>query len=157
MKLRLIKALAITLPFSLIGCAPNVSPDSYSVGSVGQVHRTVSAEVISARDVQINGTQGLGAAASAGMGAAAGSAIGGGVRSNVIGAIGGAVVGGVAGALVEQSMTKQTGVEYVVQTANGHLMTIVQGGNPRYVEGQKVLVLYGSPSRLIADPRESGL
>jgi outer membrane lipoprotein SlyB len=70
-----------------------------------------------------------------------------------VGAIGGAVIGGLAGAAIESSATQQKGLEYVVETENGNLMTIVQGTNPAFMEGQRVLVLYGTPSRLIADPR----
>ncbi|RQR81455.1 MULTISPECIES: hypothetical protein [unclassified Burkholderia] len=151
------KALAyIATPLiaaSLTGCAPNVSPSTYSVGSVGQVNRTVSARVISARPVNIDGQRGAGGLAGLGVGAAAGSAIGGGARANAIGAIGGAVVGAIAGAAIEGAASQQTGIEYVVQTDNDNLMTIVQGANPAFTVGQKVLVLYGSPSRLIADPR----
>lgn len=44
-------------------------------------------------------------------------------------------------------------MEYVVQTENGSMMTVVQGAAPSFAQGDKVLVLYGSPSRLIADPR----
>jgi hypothetical protein len=47
----------------------------------------------------------------------------------------------------------QKGMEYVVETENGNLMTIVQGITELFKEGQKVLVLYGTPSRIIADPR----
>ena len=147
------KYLSVMVVLALSGCVPNVNPDSYSVGAVGQVNRTIAAQIVSVRDVNISGTNSIGAAAGAGMGAAAGSSIGGGVRSNVAGAIGGAVIGGIAGAIAQESMTRQQGVEYVVQTQNGNLMTIVQGSSPRFTEGQKVLVLYGSPARIIADPR----
>ncbi len=41
----------------------------------------------------------------------------------------------------------------VVQTENGNLMTVVQGPDPVFSTGMRVLVLYGSPSRIIADPR----
>lgn len=137
----------------LTGCAPNVSPSSYSIGSVGQVNRSVAGTIISARPVDIAGQSGAGGAVGMGAGAVAGSAIGGGVRANALGAIGGAVIGGIAGAVIESSATQQTGIEYVVQTENNNLMTIVQGPNPPLTVGSKVLVLYGSPSRLIADPR----
>lgn len=144
---------SVALLMLLGGCAPSISPNTYSIGSVGQVNRSIAAEVISVRDVQLSGTQGIGGTAGAAAGAAAGSSIGGGTRANIIGAIGGAVVGGVAGAMAENSMTAQVGIEYVVQTANGNLMTLVQGGEPRFSVGQKVIVLYGSPARIIADPR----
>lgn len=140
----------------LVGCAANISPNAYSVSSVGQVNRSVAATIISARDVDVSGTTGTGATVGVAAGATAGSAIGGGTRANILGAIGGAVIGGLAGAAVEGNATKQTGVEYVVQTSNGNLMTIVQGADPRFAEGDSVLVLYGSPSRIIADPRARG-
>jgi outer membrane lipoprotein SlyB len=151
MKASILIGLAAISLFS--GCASNVSPQSYSVGSVGQVNRTVSATVISAREIVIAGTTGVGGTAGTAMGAVAGSAVGGNSRGNIIGAIGGAVVGGLAGASIEANATTQKGMEYVVETTNGNLMTIAQGVDPIFAVGEAVLVLYGSPSRLISDPR----
>jgi len=150
--IRVSLVVAITL---LAGCASNISPNAYAPSSVGQVNRSIAATIISVRDVDVSGTSGTGATVGVAAGATAGSAIGGGARSNILGAIGGAVIGGLAGAAAEASATKQTAVEYVVQTSNGNLMTIVQGSDPRFEEGYSVLVLYGSPSRIIADPRAS--
>lgn len=145
--------LGITI-ITLVGCATNISPKTYSVGSVGQINRTVSATIISAREVNVAGTTGLGGGTGSALGAVAGSGAGGNSsRGNIAGAIGGAVIGGLAGAAIEANATKQKGMEYVVETENGNLMTIVQGTDPVFAAGQKVLVLYGSPSRLIADPR----
>lgn len=138
----------------LAACASNISPQTYSVGSVGQINRTVSATVVSAREVDITGTTGLGGTAGAATGGVIGSAAGGNnTRGNIVGAIGGAVIGGLAGAAIEGNATRQKGIEYVVETDNGTLMTIVQGVEPVFTASEKVLVLYGSPSRLIADPR----
>ena len=139
----------ITMLTLLGGCAQDISPNSYSVGSVGMVNRSIAGTIISARPVDIRGTSALGGAAGTAAGAAAGSAIGGGTRANIVGA----VVGGLTGAALEASATKQTGMEYVIETENGNLMTVVQGNTPLFVEGNKILVLYGSPSRIIADPR----
>lgn len=148
------RSVVLTLLLSaLAACKTNVSPTSYSVGSVGQVNRTVAAKVISVRPVEINGTTGAGGTVGGAIGATAGSGIGHGDRANVAGAIAGAVVGAVAGAAIEQSATRQSGFEYVVQTENDNLMTIVQGANPTFAVNDKVLVLYGAPSRLIPDPR----
>lgn len=138
----------------LSGCTNNISPQTYSVGSVGQVNRTIAATVISVRDVNVAGTTGVGGAAGSATGAVLGSSAGGNDgRSNIVGAIGGAIIGGIAGSAIEANATKQKALEYVVETENGNLMTIVQGNDIVFAEGQKVLVLYGSPSRLIADPR----
>lgn len=151
--MKMLTALGVAI-IALVGCASNISPRTYSVGSVGQVNRTVSATVISVREVDVAGTTGVGGAAGTATGAVLGSSVGGNdARSNIAGAIGGAVIGGIAGGAIEGNATKQKGMEYVVETENGNLMTIVQGTETVFAEGQKVLVLYGSPSRLIADPR----
>ncbi len=147
--------LAIGIGASMLGaCKQNISPQTYSVGSVGQVNRTVPATVIGAREVDIAGTTGVGSVAGTAAGGVAASGVGGNnARGNIVGAIGGAVAGGLAGAAIESGATRQKGMEYVVETENGNLMTIVQGLEPVFSVRQKVLVLYGSPSRLIADPR----
>jgi len=137
---------------TLCSCAPNVSPDSYGVGAVGNVNRAVKGTVVSARKVNINGTNsGAGALAGGAAGGVAGSAIGNNGRTNAIGAIGGVVAGAVIGATIEEAATKQTGMEYVVQTENGALLTVVQADDTQLAEGQKVIVLYGARSRVIPD------
>jgi len=152
--MRTLMVLGATI-LALAGCASNISPQTYSVGSVGQVNRTISGTVISVREVNVAGTTGVGGAAGTASGAVLGSSAGGSdSRSNIVGAIGGAVIGGLAGSAIEANATKQKAFEYVVETENGNLMTIVQGKDTVFAEGQKVLVLYGSPSRLIADPRK---
>ena len=140
-------------PIFFVSCASNISPKTYSVGSVGQVNRTISATIISVREVDVAGTTGLGGGVGAAVGGVAGSSLGSSGRDNLVGAIAGAVVGGIAGAVIEGGATQQKGMEYVIETENGNLMTMVQGVTTIFREGQKVLVLYGSPSRLIADPR----
>lgn len=151
MNKRSIVALLLSYVF-LGGCQQNISPDTYSVGSVGQVNRAVRGVIISMREVNISGSQsGVGAGAGAIAGAAAGSMIGGNAAINVVGAVGGAVVGGVVASAAEEGATRQGGIEYVVQAENGALLTIVQGAAPHLSVAQKVIVLYGSRSRIISD------
>lgn len=145
--------LALAALGLLTSCTPNVRPDSYSVGSVGQVNRTVGGVIVSARLVSIDGSRGGGAMAGGAAGAVAGSQLGGSDAAGAVGAIGGLVVGAIAGAALERGATATQGAEYVVETTNGNLMTVVQGPEPMLSPGQKVLVLYGSPARVIADPR----
>ena len=146
--------LLVTLPLILLcACTPNISPDTYSVGAVGQASRTVRGTIVNAREVNIRGAESVGTSAGILSGGAAGSALGGDdVRLNIIGAVGGAVVGGIAGSAIERNSTKQTGFEYIVETSNGALITIVQGGS-RLIVGQKVFVLYGTRSRIIPVPK----
>jgi outer membrane lipoprotein SlyB len=121
------------------------------LGSVGQINRAVQGVIISARAAQISGRTALGGTVGAAGGAVAGSSIGGNTRSNILGALGGAVVGGLAGAAVEEGATHQGGVEYVVKSDNGALLTIAQGDDHVIQVGDKVIVLYGPRSRIIED------
>lgn len=147
------RALVLGAALAVAGCVSNVSPDTYSVGSVGHVNRTITATVVSTRTVAIDGASGAGGMTGGGAGAVAGSSLGDGSRANALGAIGGAGIGSIAGAALERNVTRQRGIEYVVQTGNDNLMTVVQGAAPLFAVGQRVLVLYGSPTRIIADPR----
>ena len=85
-------------------------------------------------------------------GAVIGSSAGRGARSNAVGAIGGAVIGGIAGATMEEGTTRQKGIEYVIETENKALLTVVQGPSPKLSNGDYVLVMYGTRSRVIIDP-----
>jgi outer membrane lipoprotein SlyB len=129
-----------------------VSPNSYGVGSVGQVNRAVRGAIVNARPVAIDGSQAVGATVGATAGAIGGSFVGGDMRANLIGAVAGAVAGGLIGAASEQSATRQQGMEYVVESQNGALLTIVQGSEPILEIGARVIVLYGNRSRIIPDP-----
>ena len=145
-------AVAVALSVALAACTRDISPDSYSVGAVGQVNRAVGGVIVSARPVSVEGTRsGLGAGAGAVAGGVAGSTIGGSTEANIIAAVGGAVAGGLAGAAIEESATRQTAMEYVVEAENGALLTVVQGGSPLPI-GLKVLVIYGSRARIIPKP-----
>ena len=153
MKQRSSMIVVAALSASLAACAPDISPDSYSVGAVGQVNRAVGGVIVNARPVAIQGTRsGLGAGAGALAGGTAGSTVGGSSEANIIAAVGGAVIGGLAGAAVEESATRQTGMEYIVETDNGALVTVVQGGEEPLSVGQQVLVIYGARARVIPRP-----
>lgn len=145
--------LSVALLVSLAGCANTTDPSTYSVGSVGQVNRSVPGVIVSVRPVTINANSGAGAGVGGVAGAVAGSSIGGGTRAHALGAIGGAVAGALVGAAIEQGNSQLSGMEYVVSTTNGSLLTITQGAEPSYRENDRVIILYGSPARLIKDPR----
>lgn len=147
------RGLILCLAILTVGCAATTDPSTYSIGSVGQVNRSVSGTIVSAREVTINANTGAGGAVGGAAGAVAGSSIGGGVRANALGAIGGAVAGALVGSAIEQAGANQLGMEYVVSTSNGALLTVTQGSEPRFQENQKVIILYGNPARIIRDPR----
>jgi outer membrane lipoprotein SlyB len=146
-------ALAALVSLLVAGCAHDISPQTYRVGGVGQVNQTQPATVVGVREVEVAGNREVGTGAGTAVGAIVGSAAGSGNRGSLIGAIGGAILGGMAGSAIESGATKQRGLEYIVETEGGRLMTIVQGLEPVFYKGQRVLILYGNPTRLIADPR----
>ena len=135
----------------LSGCA-DVSPNTYSAGDVGQVNQVVPAKIISMRPVKINASSGgVGTLVGAGVGAVAGSAIGGGTRANLLGGIGGALVGGLAGHAIEKGISTKQGMEYVLRTKSGKLLTVTQTQDLLLGVGQKVLIIYGRQTKIVPD------
>ena len=150
------KSLLLFLVLALGGCtATGSGQQRYSASSVGQVNRTVSATVISVREIEIDGTTGAGGSVGGGLGAVAGSSLGSNSRDGMAGAIVGAVAGAMVGALIEEGATKKKGREYVVETSNGNLLTLVQEADPPFQAGDKVLVLHGVKARIVRDPRSN--
>ncbi|PCI64013.1 MAG: hypothetical protein COB37_03430 [Kordiimonadales bacterium] len=145
--------MLLALPLALFAgaCAPNLSSNSYDAYSVGEVRRVERGTIQSYRWVEINTRTGVGTVAGAGIGAAAGSTVGDGA-GGVIGAIGGALLGGLIGSSIEKSANKRTGYEYVILTASGSLVSIVQADRAPLPEGSPVLIQFsGQRSRVIFD------
>jgi outer membrane lipoprotein SlyB len=142
--------LFILFTFLFVGCKTDISGNSYAVGSVGIVNRAVEGIVISKRTIDVKGSSETGAATGGVSGAIAGGAAGGDNALGVVaGALGGAVIGTIAGATIEESSTRQSGLEYVVKLNNGSLFTVVQGPEPLILKGDSIILLYGTKSRII--------
>lgn len=71
----------LVMALLMAACTTNISPDTYSVDSVGDVTRSVPGTIISARPVNVEGTNKVGGLTGAVAGGVAGSAIGGGTRA----------------------------------------------------------------------------
>ncbi|NWG47450.1 MAG: hypothetical protein HXY25_13025, partial [Alphaproteobacteria bacterium] len=50
-----------------------------------------------------------------------------------------------------EALTRQTGIEYVIRTEDGRLITIVQGDDVILAPGQRVLIVSGERVRVIPD------
>lgn len=147
----LLTAGVITLAgFLVTACAPDISAGTYTAGETGQAAATAPGVIIAATPVRVTSNSGLGTAIGAVAGGVAGSTIGGGTTSNILGAVGGAVVGGVAGHYAEGALSTQTGMQYTVRLRNRHLYTITQGMNPVLSVGQRVMVIFSDPARVVA-------
>jgi len=133
----------------LAGCQTNINSDYYKATSVGSVNRAVKGTVVSVRSVKVYDDSGLGASSGATLGAIGGASAGNNLAGSAALAVTGAVAGGLAGSVVERASTRQGAFEYVVESSNGALLTIVQGGPTYFKSGEAVLVIYGNPSRII--------
>ena len=153
MKLKSLGIVGVILLSSLLSaCAPDISAGSYTTGQVGQAAATAPGVIVAATPVKVSNAGGLnvGTAVGAIAGGVAGSAIGGGARANILGGVGGALAGGLLGNYAEQKLTTQTGMQYSVRLRNGRLYTITQGMNPVLAVGQRVLVIFSNPARVVA-------
>lgn len=154
-------ALSSMALLALSGCARNINPNVYSEKHVGEASMTYQGVIVSARQVEVAGSEkleenvagiGLGALA----GGLAGNQIGGG-SGNIAATAGGAVLGGVAGAFAQKALTEQTGMEYVVRLNNGSMMTVVQGAEAQLSNGQRVLVIVSNDGRSRVVPDHSSI
>lgn len=113
----LTSAIVVTLSLGLSACAPNISPDVVSASNANEAQTAVEGVIVSKRVVTVKGDSNMiGTLAGAGLGALAGSAVGGGNMRYATGLVG-AVAGGAAGNAIEDKLTTQQGIEYVVKLA----------------------------------------
>ena len=138
--------LILLMATGLVGCASNLSGESYSRSEARSVQQVEYGIIEQLRPVKIEGTKTpIGSGAGAIVGGIAGSGVGGGRTRSVMAVIG-AVVGGMAGAAIEEGVTRTQGVEITVKMNNGGTISIVQALSPnqRFTVGDRVRVLYGS-------------
>ena len=138
----------VTLPLILLslvllgGCASSKSGDVYTRDQARREQTVRMATVESVREVQMEGTKSpVGAVAGAAVGGIAGSTLGGG-RGSAVAAVIGAVAGGIAGAAIEEGVTRRMAMEITVRTDNGHIISIVQEGDPlEFRAGDRVRIV----------------
>ena len=143
--------LLLLLATGLVGCASNLSGDTYSRSDTRRAQQVEYGEIVNLRPVQIEGTKTpVGAGAGTVVGGIAGSSLGGGKGSAIMAVIG-AVAGGMAGAAVEEGVTRSQGAEITVKLDSGRTVAIVQGLSPheKFAVGDQVRVLSsGGSSRV---------
>ena len=144
-------ALLGLIAFVATGCASSMSGKVYSRDQAQKVQTVHEGEVIMVREVLIEGTKsGLGGLAGGLMGAVLGSTIGGGSGKRVA-TVAGGLAGAAAGAAIEEGATRQKGLEITVKLDNGEVISIVQGADEAFDEGDLVRVLRrpGGTARVI--------
>ena len=134
----------------LTSCQADIASNQYSTSSVGVARSASECSVVSVRQVNVKSNNGLGTVIGSVAGGVAGYSIGSGSTAHNLGAIGGAVLGGMAGNAAQGALSSQGGFEYVVKLSNGQIMTLTQGTDVLLTPGQRCMVLFGNPARLIA-------
>lgn len=136
----------------LVGCASDLSGESYSRSEARTVQQVEYGSIEHLRPVKIEGTKTpIGSGAGAAVGGIAGSSVGGGKGSYIMTVIG-AVAGGMAGAAIEEGVTRAHGVEITVKLDSGQTIAIVQelSPNERFSVGERVRVLYAGQNTRVS-------
>lgn len=135
--------LGLAASLALAGCAGGLGSSDYGRGQARTAQEVQMGVVVDVREVRLEGTKTpVGTAAGAVVGGVAGSEIGGG-KGSVVGAVLGAVAGGVAGAAIEESITRQKGLEITVKLDSGRTIAVVQAADENFRPGDRVRVLTG--------------
>ncbi len=142
----LIASLLVT-----VGCTSKGSGNVYSPRSVGRVGGVEKGTIVGIRTITIDGTVRYGKVIGSIAGASAGSTVGSGRDAHRLGGAAGLIIGGIAGGEIERAVTSYTAYEYIVETKSGHVLTVVQGAEPKLSHGDKVLVLKGAEAKVIPD------
>jgi len=139
--------MVTALSLILAACS-HPSGQQYTGEDVGRIVDTAEATVITSRPVEIKGGENRGVGAVAG-GAAAGSVAAAAVdnagaeaAATIISALAGAGLGW----LIEEEARSRKGIEYVLRTADGRVITLVQNRGPNedpIAKGSDVLIQYG--------------
>lgn len=135
----------------LIGCVKD-DVGKYRVQSIGNAQRSIAGVVLSASSVFI-------AEDTSGAGANAGGALGGAMAidnsDSATVLVAGIIAGAVIGNAIESQGNTYEGTEYVIETEAGLLLTVAQVNRNEevFTKGDRVVLVYGYPHRLIRDPR----
>ncbi len=133
----------------LVGCMPNISPNTYGRNEVGVVGKAYEGVVIARRVVSIDNNSGVGALAGTIGGGAIGSQVGGSRAAHIVGAVGAGVLGGTVGNAVDRTFNNRMGYEYIIRLENGKSISIVQEKSVQLMVGQKVTVIQGATTARI--------
>lgn len=145
------KILATVVPVVMLAaCQADIDSYQYGTSAVGQANAAAQCRVINVRPVKVKSDNELGTLIGGAAGGVAGYGIGGDSTAHWLGSIGGAVLGGIAGNAAQGALSSQNAYEYIVELNNGQIMTITQGTDTLLSPGQRCMLLYGNPARLIA-------
>ncbi len=133
----------------LLAACSNPTSGRYNVQDVGRVIETSQGTVVTSRVVDVQGGEnsGVGALAGGAAGATVGGVAIGSGNGSVLAAVIGGLIGAGAGYLAEESGKSREGIEYVIRTDDGRIVTLVQNrdGEEEPIPSESpVLIQYGA-------------
>ena len=140
---KLIFTTLIVIAVAITGCAQSTSGRSYTEKNSRRSYEVLMGTLIDVRDVVIERDErGVGTVTGAALGGIAASNVGKG-RGKLAATIIGAVAGGIIGKKVEGEVTKEQGVELLIDLDNGKTIAVIQGKDPQdqFRVGDRVRVL----------------
>lgn len=114
--------LATAISLTITGCTPNISPDVTQASNANTMQTAIPGTIVAKHTVTVKGDNTIGTVAGGALGAIGGSAVGGSTRAHLISGIVGAGLGAAAGNVIQDKITTQKGIEYVIR-----LDTMVSG------------------------------
>lgn len=141
-------ALVVVL---IIGCSSSNDP-RYKVSSIGNYSRAVKVEILTSEKVIITRSN---SGAGSNSGGLMGASLAASNSDNPAVIIAGLISGAVIGNLIESELNQANGTQYLIKTGNEALLTVAQidDGNHIFKVGEKAVLIYGHPHRLVKHPR----
>lgn len=121
----LFKAIIVLLiGFTLIGCSKELPPGEYNANEIGKIKKVIPGTIISMRKVNLHkqATEEVSSTA----------------KPN-------------ADSMMEGGYNQTRGVEYVIKLKSGGIISVVQAEDLKLKNKQKILVIYGRNTRVVAD------
>ncbi|AJI46015.1 hypothetical protein IBE11_06800 [Francisella tularensis subsp. novicida] len=139
----------LLLCFLLTNCT-NSAP-SYSANSVGQISQVEQGQIIDIQQVNIKGSDNIGARVGGLAGGLGGALAGSGnIFTSIAGSIGGAIVGGIAGGATEDAITSSKGYQFTLKLDNGKTIAILQEDKHDLNIGDRVTIyMSGNNTRIV--------
>lgn len=146
------KLIATSLLFPallLTGCS-STGPN-YSASSVGQVSQVEQGEVINIQQVNVKGSDNIGAQVGGLAGGLGGALAGSGnMLTSIAGSIGGSIVGGLAGGVTERAITSSKAYQFTIKLNNGNTIAVLQQDDNNIQPGDKVTIYMSGNNTRIA-------
>ena len=135
--------LFLSLSFFLISCSNmSLTPEVVRKSDAQKQQYVVIGTIIDLNDVVIEGERETGAAAGALIGGAAGKEVTDSEPESNIAAVIGGLLGSAVGAEIGSNLTKKEGIEILIETNGGRMVSIIQEvGKYNYNVNQKVRII----------------